>query len=107
MALRKTRRQRMTAKLEELQRALRRRVHAPVRKQQVWLDSPLRSHHAWRVIAGNARSIDRFRTEALRARRYAPIRRGNRSRTCRPRFQALLLRFSVVPARIVYVRRCP
>ena len=37
-------RQRMTVKLKELRRALRRRMHAPVRKQQVWLDSVLRSH---------------------------------------------------------------
>ena len=98
---------RWTVKLKELRRAMRRRMHAPVRKQPVWLDSVLRGHHVWYGITGNARSIDRFRTEVLRAWRYVPMRRGNRSRTYWPRFQALLLRFPIVPARIVHVRRYP
>ena len=107
MALRKTQRQRMTAKLKELRRALRRRMHAPVRKQQVWLNSVLRGHYACYGITGNARSIDRFRTEVLRAWRYVLMRRSNRSRMYWPRFRALLLRFPIVPARIVHVWRYP
>ena len=107
MALRKTRRQRMTAKLKELRRALRRRMHAPVRKQQVWLDSVLRGHYACCGITGNARSIERLRTEVLRAWRYVLMRRSNRSRMYWPRFRALLLRFPIVRARIVHVWRYP
>ena len=107
MALRKTQRWRMTAKLEELRRAMRRRMHAPVRKQQAWLDSALRGHYAWYGATGNARSIDRFRTEVLWVWRYVPMRRSNRSRMYWPRFRARLLRFPIVPARIVHVRRYP
>ena len=87
---------------------MRRRMHAPVRKQQVWLDPVLRGRYACYGITGNARGIDRFRTEVLRAWRYVLMRRrGNRSPMYWPRFRALLLRFPIVPARIVYVRRYP
>ena len=49
-------------------------------------------HYAYFAITGNPRSPRRFRTEVLRAWRYAPSRRGNRSRTYWSRFSALLLR---------------
>ena len=107
MALRKTRRQRMTAKLKELRCAMRRRMHAPVRKQQRWLNSVLRGHYAYYGITGNSRSLHRFRSEVLRAWRYVLMRRGNRSRMYWPRFHALLLRFPLAPARIVHVWRYP
>ena len=107
MALRKTQRQRMTAKLKELRRAMRRRMPAPVRKQPVWLDPAPRGRHARYGITGNSRSIDRFRTEVLRAWRYVLLRRSNRIRMYGPRFRALLLRFPIVPARIVHVWRYP
>ena len=107
MALRKTRRQRMTARLEELRRALRRRMHAPVRKQQGWLNPVLRGHYACYGITGKARSLHRFRSKVLRAWRYVPMRRGNRSRTYWSRFRALPLRFPLSPARIVHVWHHP
>ena len=105
MALRKTRRRRMTAKLKELRCALRRRMRAPIRKHPVRLNLVLQGHYAWCGITGSARSINRFRTEALGVWRCAPMHRGNRSRMYRPRFRARLLRFPIVPARIVHVRR--
>ena len=96
-----------TAKLKDLRRAMRRRMYAPVRKQQVWLDSAPRGHYAWYGITGNSHSIDRLRTEVLEAWRYVLMRWSNRSRMYWPRFRALLLRFSIVPARIVHVWRYP
>ena len=60
-------------------------------------------NYAYYGITGNARSIDRFRTEVLRAWRYVLMRRSNRSGMYWPRFQALLLRFPIVPARIVHI----
>ena len=52
----------------------------------------------------------RFCVASLRGRsrqRCVPMRRGNLSRMYWPRFQALLLRFPIAPARIVHVRRYP
>ena len=86
---------------------MRRRMQAPMRKQPVRFDSVLRGRHAWYGITGNPGSIHRLRTEVLRARQYAPMRRGDRSRMYRLRFRARLLRFPIVPARIVHVRRYP
>ena len=63
--------------LKELRRIMRRRMHAPVRKQQAWLNSVPRGHYACYGITGNSRSIDRFRTAVLRAWRYVLMRRGN------------------------------
>ena len=105
MALRKTQRRRMIAKLKALRQAMRRRMHTPVGKQQAWLNSVLRGHYAYYGITGNSRSINQFRTEVLRAWRYVLMRRGNRSRMYWDRFNALLRRFPLAPARIVHVWR--
>ena len=48
-----------------------------------------------------------FAPKVLQAWRYVLMRRGNRSRMYWPRFRALLLRFPIVPARIVHVWRYP
>ena len=82
-------------------------MHAPVRKQQGWLNSVLRGHYACYGITEKARSLHRFRSEVLRAWRYVSMRRDNRSRTYSSRFRALLLRFPLSPARIVHVWRYP
>ena len=86
---------------------MRRHMHAPVHKQRRWLNSVLRGHYAYYGITGNSRNLDRFRTEVPRAWRYVPSRRANRSRIYWPRFQALLLRFPLSPARIIHVWRYP
>ena len=79
-----------TAKLKELRRAMRRRMHAPARKQPRWLNSVLRGHYACYGITGNSRSLHRFRTEVQRAWRYV-----------------LMRRFPLAPARIVHAWRYP
>ena len=105
MALRKTQRRRMIAKLKELRQAMRRRMHTPVGKQQAWLNSVLRGHYAYYGITGIRRSIHRFRTEVVRAWRYVLMRRNDRRRLYWARFNSLLLRFPLVAARIVHVWR--
>ena len=47
MVLRKTQRKRMTTKLKELRRQMRRRMHRPVREQGEWLTRVLRGHYAY------------------------------------------------------------
>lgn len=79
------------------------RGHAPVGKQEGWLNSVLRGHYAYYGITGNRRSINRFRSEVVRTWRYVLMRRGQRSRMYRGRCNALLERFPLAPARIVHV----
>jgi len=105
MVLRKTQRKRMTAKLKELRRQMRRRMHRPVREQGEWLTRVLRGHYAYYGITGNSRSLARFRHQVVRAWHSALKRRGQRHRLTWARFTRMLQVFPLPPPHLVHVWR--
>jgi group II intron reverse transcriptase/maturase len=59
--IRKTRRDRMRAKLQEIKVELRRRMHQPVRIQGAWLKQVLTGHFAYFAVPTNSRALSAFR----------------------------------------------
>jgi group II intron reverse transcriptase/maturase len=59
---RKTRRDRMTAKLKEVKEELRRRMHRPIPEQGKWLKQVITGFFAYHAVPTNFRSLQRFRT---------------------------------------------
>lgn len=102
---RKTQRQRVTRKLRELRREMKRRMHRPVREQQAWLAAVLRGHYAYYGVTGNYRSLARFFYQTQRAWLAALRRRGQRPHLPWDRFRQLLHLFPLPPPRIVHVWR--
>lgn len=107
MALRRTQRKRMLAKLKELRRQMRRRMHLPLRAQQTWLSAVLRGHYAYYGITGNSRSLHRFYLQLVRAWFYWLRRRDGRRRLNWARFNELLKQFPLPQPRIVHVWQVP
>ena len=58
---RKTRRDRMRAKLKSLKDELRRRLHEPIPVQGHWLAHVVRGYFAYHAVPGNFRSLETFR----------------------------------------------
>src|SRR6267143_408036 len=58
---RKTRRDRMRAKLKALKAELRRRMHAPIPEQGRWLTQVVRGYFAYHAVPTNTRSLAAFR----------------------------------------------
>jgi group II intron reverse transcriptase/maturase len=58
---RKTRRDRMTAKLREIKEALRRRMHTPIPEQGRWLRAVVQGFFAYHAVPTNFRAINAFR----------------------------------------------
>lgn len=75
---RKTVRHRMTAKLKELKRELRRRMHLPVKAQGEWLRSVILGFDRYYGVPGNWSALFRFRRALARLWWQSLRRRGNR-----------------------------
>jgi len=58
---RKTRRDRMRAKLQEIKVELRRRMHQPIPEQGSWLRQVVTGHFAYYAVPTNARALSAFR----------------------------------------------
>ena len=58
---RKTRRDRMTAKLKEVKGELRRRMHRPIPEQGKWLKQVITGFFAYHAVPTNFRALLRFR----------------------------------------------
>ena len=58
---RKTRRDRMRAKLKALKAELRRRMHEPIPEQGRWLGQVVRGYFAYHAVPTNAKSLAAFR----------------------------------------------
>ena len=58
---RKTRRDRMRAKLREIKEALRRCMHQPIPEQGRWLGRVVRGYFNYHAVPTNARALDVFR----------------------------------------------
>ena len=58
---RKTRRDRMRAKLREIKVELRRRMHRPIPEQGAWLRQVVTGHFAYYAVPTNSRALTAFR----------------------------------------------
>jgi RNA-directed DNA polymerase len=62
---RKSRADRMRAKLKEIKEQLKRRMHQPIPDQGKWLRSVVDGYFAYHAVPTNARSLDAFRHHVL------------------------------------------
>ncbi|WP_018237568.1 reverse transcriptase domain-containing protein [Ensifer sp. BR816] len=77
---RKTRRDRMRAKLQDLKAELRRRMHWPTPEQGKWLRQVMTGHYAYFAVPTNIRALTAFRLCVTNLWRRTLERRGQRSR---------------------------
>jgi group II intron reverse transcriptase/maturase len=75
---RKTRRDRMRAKLRMIKQEIRRRMHQPIPKQGQWLHYVVRGYFNYHAVPTNFRSLVTFRTEVAKRWRQALSRRSER-----------------------------
>ena len=96
----KTARSRFTRAIRSLWRWCRRHRHWPVANQCKMLGHKLRGHYAYYGITGNHSSLDQLRWWTERTWRYWLNRRSNRADMPWPRFQRLLARYPLPPAKL-------
>ena len=75
---RKTRRDRMRAKLQEIKGELRRRMHRPIPEQGRWLRQVVTGFFAYHAVPTNGRALAAFRYHVIGLWRRALRRRGQR-----------------------------
>jgi len=79
LLMRRTMRQRMSAKLKEIHLELLRRRHLPIPIQGRWLGQVVRGYYAY-AVPTNIHSMQAFRTQVERHWRHALARRSQRGR---------------------------
>jgi group II intron reverse transcriptase/maturase len=77
---RKTRRDRMRAKLKMVQEEMRRRMHQPIPDQGKWLYYVVRGYFNYHAVPTNSRALVAFRTEIARRWRRVLTRRSERTK---------------------------
>ncbi len=77
---RKTIAKRLRAKLKEVRKEIKRRMHTPVPAQGKWLRSVIFGHLNYYAVPGNRKSVDTFRTEIMRSWFRALRRRSQKGR---------------------------
>lgn len=100
---RKTGKSRLTRTLRSLSQWCRGHRHWPVVKQWVMLRRKLQGHYAYYGIIGNYRSLDHVRWRAERIW-YKWLRRRSWASMPWSRFQRLLVRYPLPPARVLVSR---
>ena len=78
---RKTRRDRMRAKLQEIKRELRRRMHQPIPVQGKWLAQVVMGYFRYHAVPTNGRALTAFRLQVTILWRQALRRRSQKDRT--------------------------
>src|ERR1700730_1196262 len=78
---RKTRRDRMRAKLREIKEELRRRMHQPIPVQGKWLKQVVFSYFMYHAVPTNGRALGAFRFHVTELWRRTLRRRSQRDRT--------------------------
>ena len=78
---RKTRRDRMRAKLQEIKEELMRRMHDPIPEQGKWLRQVVRGFFAYHAVPTNEKSISAFRYHIIDLWRRVLQRRSQRDHT--------------------------
>jgi hypothetical protein len=96
----KTQRNRMIRKLKELRQEVRRRMHQRLGDQHRWLAAVLRGHYAYFGIPGNSTCLGRFRLQVMKGWRRVLLRRSQRPKLSRERFNAILRVFPIPTARV-------
>ena len=77
---RRTRRDRMQAKLKTIQQEMRRRMHQPIPDQGKWLWYVVNGYFNYHAVPTNTRALVAFRTEIARRWRRVLTRRGERTK---------------------------
>ena len=90
---RTTAKKRLEAKLQEIKRTLRARMHAPVQQTGEWLKSVLRGYYQYFAVPGNLASLQKFRERISRYWRHALKRRSQRGRVSAARAARLFQRW--------------
>lgn len=78
---RKTRGDRMRAKLQQIKAELRRRWHEPIPVQGKWLGQVVRGYFAYHAVPTNSRALGAFRYHVVNLWRRALRRRSQKDRT--------------------------
>ena len=86
---RKTRRDRMRAKLKELKGQLQRRRHQPIPEQGKWLRQVLTGHFAYYAVPTNSRALSAFRHHVVDLWRRSLRRRSQKDRTTWDRIETI------------------
>jgi group II intron reverse transcriptase/maturase len=77
---RKSRRDRVQAKLTEIKEELRRRMHGPIREQAEWLKQVVTGFFAYHAVPTNGRTLGAFRHHVIALWRRTLRRRGQKHR---------------------------
>src|SRR5947208_11899565 len=86
---RKTRRDRMTAKLKEIKEEMRRRRHQPIPEQGRWLRQVVSGFFNYHAVPTNTRALVRFRHRVTDLWRRSLQRRSQKTRITWDRIKAL------------------
>jgi len=101
LIIRRTMRDRMRKKLQEVKAELRRRRHQPIPAQGEWLHSVVQGHFDYYAVPTNGQSLDRFRDQVTCHWHRALRRRSQRDRTNWQRMRRLAQRW-IPPVRILH-----
>ena len=93
--------------LASLTQGCRRNPHRPVREQHAHLSRVIQGHCAYYGRTGNSRRIGWYRSQVQRIWKKWLARRGRQSHLTWPRFNAMLSRHPLPPARIVHQYTSP
>jgi hypothetical protein len=94
---RKTRRDRMRAKLRELKGKLRRRMHAPVSEQGRWLGQVVRGFFAYYAVPTNSARLSAFRYQVVLLWHKVLRRRSQKMRNTWRRITRLAAEYLPLP----------
>ena len=94
---RKSRRDRMRAKLREIKEALRRRMHRPIPETGKWLGQIVAGYFAYHAVPTNSPALSAFRYHVLVLWHRRLCRRSQRARVLWPRMTKLADEFLPLP----------
>jgi RNA-directed DNA polymerase len=94
---RKSRRDRMRAKLRAIKEELRRRLHEPIPQQGLWLRQVVRGYFAYHAVPTNVASLRAFRNHVVDLWRRTLTRRSQKDHTTWDRLARLAADFLPAP----------
>jgi hypothetical protein len=94
---RKTRRDRLRAKLREVKETLRRRLHAPLNEQGTWLRQVVRGYFAYHAVPNNIQALSAFRRGVRWLWWRSLRRRSQKDRTTRTAINRLVAQWLPKP----------
>jgi RNA-directed DNA polymerase len=86
---RKSRRDRLQAKLQAIKQELRRCMHQPIPEQGTWLQQVVRGYFNYHAVPTNRRALVAFRDEVIRGWRWALSRRSQKGTLTWERMKSL------------------